>query len=131
MEFNRTPHLDQKIPGAIPSRCPPRPESGGGEAQPRPLSTDVLELDRELLLARCEVAEAFFRGGDLLALETIASSSLRLCGCVADGVLSVVDLADNLQEVASNLGVAGRDQDAVQLAISHGPRVFAEIAVAA
>src|SRR5450631_3816465 len=128
MEFNRTPHLDRKIPGAIPSRCLPRAESGGCEAQARSLSTDVLELDRDLLLARLEIAEAFFRGGDLLALELLASSSLRLYGHVIAGEIAAPDLFDDLQECAAHLGVADRAQDDVQAALAYGPRAYAEIA---
>jgi hypothetical protein len=31
--------------------------------------TDVLQGERDVMLARADIAEAFYRGGDLLALE--------------------------------------------------------------
>src|SRR5664279_420663 len=88
-------------------------------------------VDRALLLARCEIAEAFFRGGDLLALELLASSSLRLYGHVIAGEIAALDLFDDLQECAAHLGIADRAQDDVQAALAYGPRAYAEIARAA
>jgi hypothetical protein len=84
-----------------------------------------------VLLARCEIAEAYYRGGDPLELEFLASSSLRLFGKVIAGELSAPDVFDDLQECAQNLGVADREQDGVQAALAHGPRTYADIAVAA
>ena len=48
---------------------------GGGEAHSL-LASDV-QADRDVLLARCEIAEAYYGGGDSLALDMLASSSLR------------------------------------------------------
>ena len=92
---------------------------GGGEAHSL-LASDV-QADRDVLLARCEIAEAYYRGGDSLALDMLASSSLRLYGHVIAGDLCHLDLFDDLQECAANLGIAGRDQDDVQAAIAYGP----------
>ena len=92
---------------------------GGGEAHSLSVSTD-----REVLLARCDIAEAYYRGGDELALDMLASSSLRLYGHVITGGLPALDLFDDLQECAANLGLAGRCQDDVQAAIAYGPRAY-------
>ena len=97
---------------------------GDGEAHTRSATTDVLEPDRDVLLARCEIAEAYYHGGDKLALAALAASSLRLYGSVVAGDLSANDLFDDLQECASNLGIAERLQDEVQMAISFGPRRY-------
>ena len=48
---------------------------GGGEAHSL-LASDV-QADRDVLLARCEIAEAYYGGGKSLALDMLASSSLR------------------------------------------------------
>jgi hypothetical protein len=92
---------------------------GGGEAHSL-LASDV-QADRDVLLARCEIAEAYYRGGDSLALDMLASSSLRLYGHVLSGDLATADLFDGLQECAANLGIAGREQDDVQAALAYGP----------
>ena len=54
----------------------------------------------------------------------LASSSLRLYGHVVAGELDHLDLFDDLQECAANLGIAGCDQDDVQAAIAYGPRSY-------
>jgi hypothetical protein len=95
---------------------------GGGEAHS--LSASDVQADREVLLARTEIAEAYYRGGDSLALELLASSSIRLYSRVLASELSAVDLFDDLQECAANLGVAGRCQDGVQAAIAYGPTAY-------
>ena len=77
-----------------------------------------------MLLARAEIAEAYYRGGDRLALELLASSSIRLYSHVIAGELSAIDLFDDLQECAANLGLAERGQDDVQAAIAYGPRSY-------
>jgi hypothetical protein len=92
---------------------------GGGEAHSLSASAD-----RDVLLARCEIAEAYYRGGDSLALELLASSSIRLFFHVIAGELSAIDLFDDLQECAANLGIAGRCQDDVQAAIAYGPTAY-------
>lgn len=61
---------------------------------------------------------------DRLALATLAGASLRLYGSVVSGDLSHLDLFDDLQECADNLGIAARAQDEVQRAISFGPRRY-------
>ena len=76
------------------------------------------------MLARAEIAEAYYHGGDSLALELLASSSIRLYSHVIAGDLSHTDLFDDLQECAANLGIAGRCQDDVQAAMAHGPRSY-------
>ena len=93
---------------------------GGGEAHS--LSASDVQADRDVLLARCEIAEAYYRGGDSLALDLLASSSIRLYSHVIAGELSAIDLFDDLQECAANLGIAERGQDDVQAAIAYGPR---------
>ena len=80
--------------------------------------------ERDVLLARTEIAEAYYRGGDRLALDMLASSSLRLYGHVLAGELNAIDLFDSLQECAANLGVAGRAQDDVQAALAYGPNSY-------
>jgi hypothetical protein len=77
-----------------------------------------------VLRARAEVAEAYYRGGDPLALDMLASASLRLFGHVVAGEVSAIDLFDSLQECAANLGLAGRAQDDVQAALAYGPRAY-------
>jgi hypothetical protein len=86
----------------------------------------VLSAEGALLLARCEIAEAYYHGGDSLALATLAASSLRLYGCAVAGDLGlpVSEIFDGLQECAANLGIAERAQDEVQRAISFGPRRY-------
>ncbi len=106
------------------SRCRARSAvNGDGEAQ-----SLLASADRDLLLARCEIAEAHYRGGDSLAIAMLASSSLRLYGSVVAGDLSEADLFDGLQECADNLGITARAPDRVEHAISFGPRRYAEAA---
>jgi hypothetical protein len=89
---------------------------------PSPVCAEVPQpVERDTLLARCEIAEGYYRGGDRLALELLASSSLRLYGYVVEGELSAADLFDSLQECAENLGIAARAQDDVQAALAYGP----------
>jgi|SRR4029077_16458410 hypothetical protein len=95
---------------------------GGGEAHS--LSASDVQANRDVLLARCEIAEAYYRGGDSLALDMLASSRLRLYGHVVAGDLCHLDLFDDLQECAANLGLAKRGQDDVQAAIAYGPLAY-------
>ena len=95
---------------------------GGGEAHS--LLVSYIQADRDVLLARAEIAEAYYRGGDRLALDMLASSSLRLYGHVVSGGLSAVQLFDDLQECAANLGIAARVQDEVQAALAYGPTAY-------
>jgi hypothetical protein len=90
-----------------------------------------MTAEYDVMRARCEIAEAYYRGGDHLAIEFIASSSLRLFSQVIAGEMSAPDIFDDLQECAENLGVAGRSQDNVQAALAYGPLTYAEIARAA
>lgn len=78
-----------------------------------------------MLFARIEIAEAFYCGGDSLALELLASSGLRLYAHVIAGELAAANLFDDLQECAANLGLAGRIQDDVQAALAYGPKAYA------
>jgi len=96
---------------------------GDGEAHSLSVSAD-----RDVLLARIEIAEAYYRGGDSLALDMLASSSLRLYGHVIDGDLAAIHLFDDLQECAANLGIAERGQDEVQAALAYGPQAYAGFA---
>ena len=80
------------------------------------------QADRDVLLARIEIAEAYYRGGDSLALDMLASSSLRLYSHVIAGDLAAIDLFDDLQECAANLGIAERGQDEVQAALTTAPK---------
>ena len=104
----------------------PRAVNGGGEAHA--LAVSDVQTARDVLLARCEIAEAYYRGGDLLGLEMLASSSLRLYGRVVAGDIDAPDLFDGLQECAAHLGIADRAQDDVQAALAYGPLAYAEIA---
>ena len=76
------------------------------------------------MLARCEIAEAFYLGGDSLALEMLKSASLRLYRLVIDGAISSADLFDNLQDCASNLGMTAIAQNDVQAALAYGPQAY-------
>jgi hypothetical protein len=87
-----------------------------------------VSADRAVLLARCEIAEAYYHGGDSLALATMAASSLRLYGNAVAGDLSTSDIFDGLQECAANLGIAARAPDRAQAAISFGPRRYEAVA---
>jgi hypothetical protein len=80
-----------------------------------------------ILRSRLDVCEAYVRS-PLLALEELASASLKLAPLVVLGELSAPEAYDPLQEVAENLGLVNRyGQDTVQAAISYGPRVCDEI----
>jgi hypothetical protein len=112
-DYEPIPSSRHRLPGAV---------YGDGEAHS--LSVSDVQADRDVLLARCEIAEAYYRGGDCLALELLTSSSLRLYSHVIAGELSAIDLFDDLQECAANLGIAGRGQDDVQAALAYGPRAY-------
>ena len=119
--MHRANSVYEPIPPDNSSSRHRQPGAVHGDGEAHSLSASA---DREVLLARCEIAEAYYRGGDELALDMLASSSLRLYGHVITGDLPALDLFDDLQECAANLGLAGRCQDDVQAAIAYGPRAY-------
>jgi hypothetical protein len=124
----RRPNVNQALSAsastyveAAPSRAIRR---GDAAHVPETLSAEVPPVDRDVLLARAEIAEAYYHGGDALALSWLASASLRLYPHVLAGQMSAPDLFDSLQECAANLGIAGRAQDDVQAALAYGPNSY-------
>ena len=125
MQLHRATTVYEPIPPNISSSCHRRPCAVYGDGEAHSLSVSA---DRDVLLARIEIAEAYYRGGDSLALDMLASSSLRLYGHVIDGDLAAIHLFDDLQECAANLGIAERGQDEVQAALAYGPQAYAGFA---
>jgi AAA domain-containing protein len=107
MQLHRATTVCEPIPPNISSSCHRKPCAVYGDGEAHSLSVSA---DRDVLLARIEIAEAYYRGGDSLALDMLASSSLRLYGHVFAGDLAAIDLFDDLQECAANLGIAERGQ---------------------
>ena len=122
--MNRANSDYEPIPPDISTSRYRQPGAVHGDGEAHSLSVSDVQADREVLLARAEIAEAYYRGGDRLALELLASSSIRLYSHVIAGELSAIDLFDDLQECAANLGLAERGQDDVQAAIAYGPRSY-------
>lgn len=125
MQLHRATTVYEPIPPNISSSCHRKPSAVYGDGEAHSLSVSA---DRDVLLARIEIAEAYYRGGDSLALDMLASSSLRLYGHIIAGDLAAIDLFDDLQECATNLGITERDQDEVQAALASGPQAYAGIA---
>jgi hypothetical protein len=125
MQLHRATTVYEPIPPNNSSSCHRKPCAVYGDGGAHSLSVSDLQADRDVLLARVEIAEAYYRGGDSLALDMLASSSLRLYGHVIAGDLAAIDLFDDLQECATNLGISGRAQDDVQAALAYGPRAHA------
>jgi hypothetical protein len=125
MQLHRATTVCEPIPPNISSSCHRKPCAVYGDGEAHSLSVSA---DRDVLLARIEIAEAYYRGGDSLALDMLASSSLRLYGHVIAGDLAAIDLFDDLQECAANLGIAERGQDEVQAALAYGPQAYAGFA---
>ena len=85
--MHRANSVYEPIPPDNFSSCHRQPGAVTVTAKRAPVGLDV-QADREVLLARCEIAEAYYRGSDQLALDMLASSSLRLYGHVITGGLS-------------------------------------------
>jgi hypothetical protein len=128
MQLHRATSVYEPILRDISSSRHRKPYAVYGDGEAHSLSVSDVQADRDVLLARCEIAEAYYRGGDNLALDLLASSSIRLYSRVIAGELSAIDLFDDLQECAANLGIAGRKQDAVQAALAYGPKAYTEAA---
>ena len=124
MQLHRATTVYESIVPDISGSCHRKPCAVYGD-EAHSLSVSA---DRDVLLARIEIAEAYYRGGDSLALDMLASSSLRLYGHIIAGDLAAIDLFDDLQECATNLGITERDQDEVQAALASGPQAYAGIA---
>jgi hypothetical protein len=79
MQLHRATTVYEPIAPNIFSSCRRKPCAVYGDGEAHSLSVSA---DRDVLLARIEIAEAYYRGGDSLALDMLASSSLRLYGHV-------------------------------------------------
>jgi len=111
------------LPSSRSDRAPSHPSAAEAHVSAS-LCGDETQGGRDVLLARTECAEAYFFGGDSLALDVITACSLRLYPRVLSGEISKTELFDGLQECAANLGIASRDQDAVQAALAYGPDCY-------